>query len=256
MRRGGMRDETAALPVLEAILVAILVLGAILFVSNVKRPLSGAQEGGVDLGPLAAQALQLLRAHNFTDPNGRVLGPEAWVNETMRGNASAAALVDDYVGRILPIGARHLLLLTNGRGNLTLAPEVSPGPPRDARAAEEPFFPHWQAFANRTATDQASPGQALSAGHTVLLSFTTAGSTVHCLKAPDGQSVGPSGAAWLTAWRATNGRVPDGALYGVWAGYTDAGCTTGATYARVALRAGTATDYPIYGLRLVVWFGT
>jgi len=246
--------------VLEAILVAMLVLTAILFVSNVQRPMLGSESGGVDLQALATQTLSLVQRHNFTDSRGASFGFETWLNRTMAGNLTNAELGSDYLGQVLPQGTKHLLLLSNGHGTMRLAPVVDPGTPRNARAAEAPFFPHWTKFrANATPAVNAAlghPGQNVTLGHPVLGNFTNPASTVACIKAPNNSTAGPLGQTWLAYWRENPNHVPDGALYGVWAGYTDASCTTGPVYARVAPRDGTLVDYPIYGIRLVVWFGT
>lgn len=260
MRRHKQEDEQGVMAVLEAILVALLVLTAILFVSNVQRPLMGSESGGVDLQALATQTLSLLQRNNFTDSRGAPFGFETWLNRTMAGNLTNSQLGSDYLAQVLPEGTRHLLLISNGHGTLRLAPVVDPGAPRNARAAEAPFFPHWTKFrSNATAGVNAAwghPGQNVTTGHPVLADFTNPASAIACIKAPNNSTVGPQGVPWLTYWRQSTFRVPDGALYGVWAGYTDASCTTGPSYARVAPRDGTLVDYPIYGIRLVVWFGT
>ncbi|MCA1820073.1 MAG: hypothetical protein LC620_08525, partial [Halobacteriales archaeon] len=97
-------DESGAMAVLEAILVALLVLTAILFVSNVQRPLVGAEAGGVDLGRLSAQTLDLLQRQNFTDVNGNVLSFEEWVNHPLDGDNATAATIEDYLRQVLPQG--------------------------------------------------------------------------------------------------------------------------------------------------------
>lgn len=244
---------------LEAILVALLVLTAILFVTSLQRPLQSNEAGGVDLARLSAQSLMLLQRQSFPDPedvNSR-LAVQEWVNRTMSGDPDVAALVEDYLTKVLPTGTRHSLSLTNGVGTLRLVPTLDPGLPRNARAAEVPFFPNWTEF--RDEADDvvnatwARPGQAVGAGHPVLLAFTSA--TVQCIQSPLGTETGPGGKPWVEYWQAEAGRVPAGIPYGVWAGYTEEDCETGASFGRVALSEEFMTDYPIYGLRLVVWFG-
>ena len=248
------------MPVLEAILVTLLVLTAILYVTNVQRPLMASEAGGVDLSRLASETVILLQNHTFTDADGNAMDFEEWMQKVLDGDTDLAAQVEDFVREVLPTGTRSSLLLTNGVGSVRLIPATDPGAPRNARAAEVPFFPHWGKFRGNATTDAASagwgaPGQNVTLGHPVLAKFSTTPSTVACMRAPDNSTTGPRGVPWTTLWRDGSGRIPQWALYGLWAGYTDAACTAGVQYARVALRDGTAADYPIYGARLVVWFG-
>lgn len=240
--------------VLEAILVALLVLSAILYVTSVQRPIVGGDAGGVDLATLSSQTLQLLSGNTFVDASGERLAVHEWVNLTLQGDPAMVARVDRFVSEVLPVGTRYTLTLTNGVGELRLAPALDPGEPRNAQAAEVPFFPPWSKFRHAASTEWAIPGAPV-ARHNVLLNFTGAGPTaLHCIKAPNNSTLGPGAVPWTTSWQGRT-TVPEGALYGRWAGYTDAACTAGAQYVRIALRNGTQTDMPLYGLRLVVWFG-
>jgi hypothetical protein len=253
------RDERGIMPVLEAILVALLCLAAILFVTQVQRPLAAHQEGGADLGDLAAQTVTLLSQQSIKDSTGNVHDPESWVNKTLSGDPVVGAALENVIRQMLPRGARYELSLTNGQGALRLAPMVDPGLPRNGRGAQVPFFANWTAFADEAdATVDAQwarPGQDVTDGaHPVLADFVSAASTLQCIKSPNNATAGPSD-TWRDVWVASSPNVPDGALYGVWAGYTDAACSAGAVYARVGLEDGTITDYPIYALRLVVWYG-
>lgn len=262
-------DEAGALAVLEAILVAVLVLGAILFVSYVQRPLLAAESGGVDLSGLAGQTLGLLLRHDFV-VGGQTLDLDAWMRKLAAGDAATTAAVDDYLQRILPEGTEHALYLSNGVGTLRLAPAQDPGEPRNARVASAPYAPPWYAFRSNSTvavnTSQLPPGTPIDAVanpvHALFADPTDL--TLACIKAPDGSKTGPEG-AWIDAWRADTMRVPTGAPYGVWAGYVDAACTPAPStqYARVSLRGATVAayadqdpDFAMYDLRLAVWFGT
>jgi hypothetical protein len=271
-------NDEGAFPVVEAILVAILVLSAVLFFTSVQRPTAGTESRGIDLGQVATDTLDILNRRTFADPaNGSsFLKLEDWVNKTLQGDAATAAEVDGFLNEALPQGTRHLVRLNNGVDTLALLPLGWKGDPQGARAAEIPLFSHWQKYATQNLTDRAlagrgiaAPGQLLnSTGQPTLYSFTQS-ATIKCIRAPyrdpadatKGASKGPGAAGgvdWVTRWQgqaAGQQRVPANVPYGVWAGYTSTDCATGARYARVALPGGLATDYPLYGLQLVVWFG-
>jgi hypothetical protein len=276
----------------EAILVAVLVLTAVLFFTSVQRPTGGGESRGLDLGPVASDTLGILQRRTFTtEATG---DPEGWVTKVLAGDAATSTQVDDFVTQVLPTGAKHVLRLSNGIGTVGLLPTASPGGPQGARAAEVPLFPHWRAFASKEATDLAAPGQPLTSTNTILSRFTDPADSIVCIKAPynatattlwrtpvvrsatlasgstavtgisstaalslgmrvTGTGV-PAGATvadvpsatsiTLSAAATSSGastlsfyanRVPVGAVYGTWAGYTNAGCTTGAVYAAVVL---------------------
>ena len=262
--RAGDR-ETAAFPLVEAILVALLILSAVLFFTLTQRPSGEAKARGIDLGSISTDTLAILQRKTFTDPDGGTLTLEQWVNRTMAGDADVADTVQEFLDEVLPTGARYEVRLNNGVGSIVLLPQPSTVEPNGASAAEVPFFPNWKKFKGNTTTGTAAPGQEVTniASQFSVFTFGTSG-TIQCIKGPNGVSAAPEGSTWLSYWR-TNAprvdggvtfyRVPDGMPYGIWAGYTDAACTTGVTYARIAHPGGTATDYPLYGLQLVIWFG-
>lgn len=281
--------------VVEAILVAILVLTAVLFFTSVQRPTAGAESQGVDLGQVATDTLGILQRRAFTSP--AVKGdPEDWVTKVLGGDTAAASTVDDFVTQVLPTGAKHVVRLSNGVGTVGLLPTASPGLPRGARAAEIPLFPHWQAFAGQVVADVGSPGQGLTAAANPTLARFTDPTDIRCIKAPysltatatslwqtataltgtltsgSATVTGLSSTAALEAGMRAQGtnipagttvsavasstsvtlsaaatgsgstsvsfipeRVPKGAVYGTWAGYTDVGCSAGAVYAAVVL---------------------
>ena len=222
------QDEAGSFLVVEAILVAVLILTAILFFTSVQRPLAGSEERGIDLGQVATDSLGILQRRDFGDT--APTDPEGWVAKVVGGDTAKAQNVDDFVSQVLPAGTKHFVRLSNGIGTLNLLPTTSPGLPRGARAAEIPLFTHWQPGAsNPLPTAAASyivPGMPVASG-TTAYSFTDPASLVKCIKGPNGSTVGPSGAAWAssTYWQKTLGQVPAWALYGVWQGYS-IDCTT------------------------------
>ncbi|HUR62056.1 MAG TPA: hypothetical protein VM286_06800 [Candidatus Thermoplasmatota archaeon] len=229
------REEAGSFLVVEAILVAVIILTAILFFTSVQRPTAGSEARGVDLGQVATDTLGILQRRNFT--GGSSPDVEEWVTKVLGGDAAKAALVDDFVGQVLPIGSRHYVRLSNGVGSIDLLPTSSPGLPRGARAAEVPFFPHWRAFNASLPSSISlfvSPGQPVDAA-TVPYQFTAAGSQP-CIQSPTGSSAGPKG-PWASAtyWKASPGTIPAWAMYGVWKGFANADCTGTATYLAVTL---------------------
>lgn len=190
---------------------------------------------------------------------------EQWVGRVLDGDAAVATEVQDFLSEAAPAGSRYEVRLNNGVAPLVLLPTTRSGSPNGAAGAEAPLYPNWRTFATQVTTGSGFPGQEVAnvAGQLAPYSFTSS-ATVQCVKAPDGSSTGPGGATWVSVWKTQAGRIPSTIPLGVWAGYTDAGCTVSATYARVAPASllptcGTAPpsgcNYPIYGLQMVVWFG-
>src|ERR1041385_5687437 len=114
------RDAGGAMPVLEAILVAVLVLTAIIFFTSAQRPTTGAEQGGIDLAKVAADTLQIMQARNFTGTGPA--NPEVWVTRLAQGDTPTAAAIDTFLKGILPSGSRYILRLDNGNGTLRLLP--------------------------------------------------------------------------------------------------------------------------------------
>lgn len=234
------RDDGGAFLVVEAILVAVLVLTAVLFFTSVQRPQAASEARGVDLGQVATDTLGILQRRAFT--NATTGDPEGWVTKVLRGDTATAELVDDFLDQVLPTGAKHTVRLSNGVGAIGLLPTASPGEPRGARAAEVPLFPHWQVYAGKNATDAVVPGQQVFSGGA--FGFTQPGTT-QCIRAPYpsatatvGSQVGPGNVDWTALWQgqaAGEERVPTGIPYGTWVGYPNADCSGAATYVAVVL---------------------
>ncbi len=247
-------DDEAAFPVLEAVLVAILVLTAVLFFTSFGRPTAATDEGGIDLGRYAADALAVMGRHSFDDPTGSPLTEEGWLTLLVQGNTAMAGEVEAYLGEILPPGTRFALRLDNGVEPLHLVPQGVEDAPRAARAAETYIAPDWRARPGPFAqpVQQVHPGQEITAAPanaTAFRDLTPGG----CVEAPDGSASGPAG-PWLSVWRGS-AQVPSAVPYGVWAAHTGACDDTPDVLLRVGLPDGTAADFPVYGLQLVVWFG-
>lgn len=264
MADGLRRDDQAVFPVLEAVLVAILILSTILFFTALQRPTTATDEGGIDLGRLASDTLEILQTKEFTVTSGCPElaggeGLEQWVGLALNGTQCAADEVESFLAEVLPPGTQFQVRLDNGVEPLVLVPYDTSATPRAARAAETYITPAWLVNKGKLGAEAVWPGQQLSATEDVNGTAFATPASVLCIKGPSGSSTGPGGVTWRSVWQPaspeTPPRVPDDIPYGTWVGYTNAGCTTGARNLVVGLPDGTTTDYPIHGLQLVVWFG-
>lgn len=284
------QDERGSFMVLEAILVALLVLTAILFFTSVQRPSTGADQGGLDLGQVSADTLSILQVRSF---NGQPF--EAWVAKLVEGDASTGCNpatptaaqcptvteVEDFLDEVLPTGARYSIRLDNGVTNrsLPLLPLGSTQTAHGGRAAQVVFLPNWAAYSSATyvATITLTPGQVLKstdAGYSLL----DPTGPYNCYQAPTTASKAPSGATWESRWQAAPGaatpwkasadvlgsdkQVPLDLPLGKWQ-MRSTSCSSGSyTYVNVvrpecltSVTGTCASPYFPYGLELVVWFG-
>lgn len=253
-----LRDEEAAFPVLEAVLVAILILSTVLFFTSLQRPTTATDEGGIDLNRLAADTLAILRTKTFATCQG-TLGLEQWVGATLNGTECVADDVEAFIQEVLPPGSQFLVRLDNGIEPLVLVPYGSDEAPRAARAAGTYVTPTWSAHARKLGAQAVFPGQELSATANGNATALATSPSILCIQGPSGSSIGPGGATWLSHWQpspaTTPARVPSDLPFGGWAGYTAANCSGTPTRVFVGLPDGTKTDHPVFGLQLVVWFG-
>lgn len=231
-------DDSGAFPVVEAILVVILVLTAILFFTSVQRPTTGSEAGGIDLGQVAADTLRIVQLREFDAtattgapyPGGADLALEEWVTNLMAGDGPAgagrtAAAVDEFLEEILPTGARYSLRLSNGVESVQVLPQGRVEVPQGATASEILFLPNWTAYQAQPPRAVVAPGQMLDASHAAY-AWTDSTSAIDCVKSPLGQSTGPDGPdtgtagdQWFRSWQRTAGQVPFNLTYGTWAGY-------------------------------------
>jgi len=249
-RRRPLPDDVARrFPVLEAILVAVLVLTAILFFTSVQRPSTGSEQGGIDLAKVSADTLAILRARTFTI-NGGSQTLEGWVTNVTKGDATTASGVDAFLKQVLPAGSRYSLRLDNGVGTLQILPTGTPAQPFEGRAASIVLSPNWATFRNDTATNMrvVTPGAVIAAGDALM--------TQACFEAPFASSTAPGGTSWAAYWQSavqsttptTNGKdttavlgssqqVPKGVPLGKWklgTTTTSGHCTGTITYLDVA----------------------
>lgn len=253
MRQCLRGDERAAFPVLEAILVAVLILTTILFFTSLQRPTTATDEGGIDLGRLASDTLGILQTKEFTRSGCPALatakGLEEWVGASLDGTECVSDEVESFLSEVLPPGTQFLVRLDNGVEPLVLVPYGSDETPRAARAAETYLMPIWTAHADEVPAAAGFPGQEVPLAGT-LRDFTLAAACTTVVS-PTGSQLGPGGRTWTAIWQEEPGRVPSNAPFGTW----KATCGGTDRFVGVGLPDGTLTDYPVYGLQLVVWFG-
>ena len=213
-------DTAGAFPVLEAILVAILVLGALLFFTALQRPTTGAEQGGLDLAQVAADTLQILQTKQFGVHNdaaaayvpstatGQSL--EGWVTNATKGDTATTTAANDFLRQVLPTGSRYSLRLGNGVGALPILPKSAVGDAHAARAASIILVPNWATFATASGSSAmltVQPGQVVAASSTCNAAATTAvdclvrSGTYLCYESPLASVNGPNGSSWLSRWQ-------------------------------------------------------
>lgn len=197
-------DERGSLMVLEAILVALLVLTAILFFTSVQRPSTGTDQGGIDLGQVAADTLAILEVRTI---EGQTF--EGWITNATRGDAATMTAVEAFLGEVLPTGTRFAVRLDNGVGNLTILATGS-GEPHGARAAQVMLLPNWGTYRGSTI----GSGLTVTPGDVVATTHDLVDGTYGCFQAPYGYTVGPDGPdadsspdPWATRWNTDPGAL-------------------------------------------------
>jgi hypothetical protein len=284
-------DDVGSFIVLEAILVALLVLTAILFFTSVQRPSTGSDQGGIDLGRVAADTLSILETRSFT-VSGQTRGMADWVANGTRDDAtgtSYATQVEEFLEEVLPTGARYAVRLDNGVSNITLFPRASTDVPHAARAAQVMLLPGWSPSRNYTTTVSVplytvTPGEiiATTAGARYdLVKPVATGTQYKCYISPLGNGTAyatlidgdpsvyawatPDADTWASHWRATPGddvtwkavvasgqQVPRDLPYGRWRVYTDTACTTGLTLVDVVPPGAKTVSATLSGTTLTI----
>jgi hypothetical protein len=256
------KDDVGAIQIVEALLAGTLILTAILFVTATTAPSPSTSETGIDLAGTASRTLSLLqdqdsKANLAGGPTGTAPSYASWLEEVASlalgtlstdsadyasRNAEAASYIESVLGPRL----RYQLRLDNGIAPLQLLPADTSfrSEPRAAKAAEVFISPPWQANVGcLLVTATYAPGD-----------IAPALSPLDALTAPNGATVGPGGDTWSVWWDANdennNGDtiIPYQVPYGLWDLNND-----GTSCIRIALADGTSTDYPAYGVQLVVW---
>lgn len=190
-------DDRGSFLVLEAILVALLVLTAILFFTNAQRPSTGGSEGGLDLAQVSADTLQILQQRSFTI-SSQVQTFNGWITNVSRGDATTISTVDTFIKQVLPTGSHYSLRLDNGVSTLQVLPSSTTEVPRNARASELATTPSWKAFRNDTVSATmrvVTPGDVVDATDALV-----SGTTYRCFEAPYGYSTAPGSVEWSSRW--------------------------------------------------------
>jgi hypothetical protein len=251
-----MRDcEQASFPVFEAVLVAIIIFAAMLFLTSLQRPTQDHESLGVDLGRGAQDMLDILEQKNFT-VGGQVLGFEQWMNKTLQGDAATKDEVHAFIKEVLK-GNRYALRLDNGVEPMHLLPPGNPPAPRAGRGATTFFLPNWTDFAGQVYLRNATPGQPMGFNP-----CDGGADDFTSLKAPNNATNGPTGTPWAGWWCANapkndagvaqTDRAPLTAMPGPWR-YVDGGSCSAGCHMMVRTPNGASPQHPIYGLQLVVW---
>ncbi len=265
-------DEDGSIHVIEALLAGMIILTAVLFMAATTAPSPAEGQSGIDLAKVSADTLRVLQQRPpETDlvPNAETSsGLRAYpsrldeiVDEAIKGHADAAAN-EALVRELVPAGNRYQLRIDNGVDHLILLPLGGgfTAQPRAAKAAETFVVPMWQdngltgaACAGKAVTENLGP---YHPGGAAQLPFTVTGAAT--LTGPTGMSQLLAGTTWADWWVAEgveNGlpadRVPRAALYGWWI-YNDGGAGGDQCFF-VGLPDGTTSQYPSYGIQLVVW---
>ncbi len=245
-------DEGGAFPVFEAVIVAVLILTTIIFFTSLQRPTAATDAGGIDLGRLAADTLQVVKTREFTatgaacDANVVDATLDEWVNRSLTPHSATdtcmSDAVEEFLDEVLPPGTRFQVRLDNGVEPLVLVPAQDAEEPRAGHAAEIYIDPGWRTnrgsvAINATVNPQTlPPGAQIPAAYSTATSFTS-NAAIKCIEAPNGAARAPDGTPWATLWQdstswaggASAPEVPATAMYGVWTGHAVAGFAGGPT---------------------------
>lgn len=210
-------DEGGSFVVLEAVLVAMLVLTAILFFTTVQRPSSGQDQGGLDLAQVSADTLRALQVRTFVIGNGPGGTPctgitgesmtlEALLTNVSRGEPCTRLTLSTFMTQVLPVGARYSLRLNNGVQPLEVLATTSGATVHGGRVTEVPLLPSWTTYRNSTTgllANRVYPGQILDATSASYFPLVNPSSVYLCFASPSGATTTPTGATWASHWKTT-----------------------------------------------------
>ncbi len=234
------RDEGGAIAAFEAVLAGAIILSAVIFLALVQRPAPPSQGTGLDLEQAATDALQSLTLGS-NDLQGSV---RAILDGTNYGTDSpqktGVQWLKDRVAALLPTGARYLVQLDNGYGQLALVSSETGvfSRPVGALGSSATISLDRTKWLLATGGTQLRPGEPLG--------FTVNGSTC-TVTAPNNVVNAPDGTSWASKWAGSS--VPTWAPFGAW---TFGGTCTAATV-KVVHAAYTTAYNPVYNVNLVVW---
>lgn len=263
-------DDEGTIHVVEAVLAGVIILTAVLFLTSTSAPSPSAAQSGIDLERTSADTLRILHTRPAADSCDADPVPDPCYTSRLEEivshamgygleGADLAAMEQDqenkkaeaeaFLRQVIPVGNRFLLRLDNGEEPLDLLPTGSgvAVTPRAAKAAETFMVPQWQALAGDTECDSQLPDTEPA---TVYVPGGVGPGVADgaFLEAPTGSEVAPDGGNWTVWWREQqldDGEVPLTAPYGWWR--LDGTCVF------VGGVDGAVTDFPVYGVQLVVW---
>ncbi len=247
-------------------MAGMIILMAVLFMTATSAPSPAEGQSGLDLAKVSADTLRVLQQRPPED--SPVGGPSADGNAPTRNYPSRLDEIVDEVVRgqdlveneaflreLVPAGNRYQLRLDNGVDNMVLLPRDTgfTAQPRAAKAAETFIVPMWQTntLPGKPCVGLHPPaaGTQYVPGGQKLLPFDVLATDT--LTAPTGLSTVFGTTDWADWWVSeiaedglTAKHVPRAAMYGWWV-------HNGSCFF-IGLQ-GTTTEYPTYGVQLVVW---
>lgn len=250
-------DDRGVMQVMEAILAALVLFGAILFVTLTSSPVRDTGAPGVNLATLAEDSLDILQRQDGQD-DPTVDRLEEIVNLAMRGDVDQAEL---FLQDIVPQGTRYALRLDNGIAPLQLVPTAGAAltTPRDASGAATYMLSNWTRFEGTGPDCDLAPERCFVPGAAEAIDGTTAVDfsnwTLYAPSAASGSdTTGPGGLDWIDIWTANQpGQdvIPPNAPYGAW---KCDGCTGSSI--RIVPPDETAVERQAYAVQLLLWGGT
>ncbi len=236
------RDDDGAFHAFEAVLVAILITTAILYVTATATPPLETTGSGVDVNEIAETMLDDLDRFS-PDLEGRI-------ELALAGDSS------DLEADMIPVlqkfpGFRYALRLDNGVGTLQIAPSGGGTlvTPRGAGGASMVILPN-------LTVDAPSAVRSFGLGDSVASDATPLDFEGWVdLESPAGSKLGPGGKTWYSIWKDLEGdfdRVPAGVPLGTWTCNSLPGqCLD----FEVTVPGGLVVERPVYGLQLLIWDG-
>ena len=249
-------DERAGFPVVEAMLVAVLVFGSILFVGLSRRPTVDISEGADDLAVLASDTMRVLEEAQI-DGND----VDGWFTPVISGDLTTANEVHAYIQDLLGEDVFYLLRLNNGYGTLPLLPPATglDAQPVAARSAQMALVPSTWAKGSSEAAATCpllNPGCVDDIPYAIVApgdAYTVpAGCVASGIRGPNNSNLGPAMGtvlSWWDRWDDTPGEVPSSAPFGFWL-FQGTGCT--AAHA-IHVLPGDLAYHPPQSIELVVW---
>lgn len=268
-----MDEDGGAINVFEAVLAALLIVGALFYWNVLQQPDFEDPGAGAEMDRLAARALEGILA----DPPGTATTLDAWAFDVLDG-ANDGSDMDASMELLLPPGTVYAVRLNTGAGVIHLAPDGE-GDRLPRAGGSAATFIQVDLQTTPSGVMELYPGQAAELDQDLLgfSLFCDFGAIRGPHDAPsDPLPHGPVDperhggmTSWSEVWNAADGTVPVGIPYGAWSiemltppGPLGAVLCPNAATATVVISApdGSGGALPpsqhiVYALELVVWPG-